>query len=262
VPELQTDDVRLHVEVDGAGEPVTVLAHGLTNSCTELAAFTPMVPGTKVRFCFRGHGHSSVAPAGAYRFADLARDLLAVADAYGATGAVGTSMGAGAITHVLGESPDRFERVVFLLPAALDVPLVEHEGYDRTARILETLEKEQAIEAILSDPDRAQLYVQAPWLRELDMVMWQDMNPIGLARAIREVVRDTAIADRELLRKVQVPVLLICREDDSIHPADLGRALADLLPRSELIVLASDQELMVSIPMLVERVSAFLVGDS
>ena len=260
MPELQTDDVTLHVEVDGAGEPVTVVAHGLTNSCTELAAFTPMVPGTKVRFCFRGHGHSGTAPAGAYRFADFARDLLAVADAYGATRAVGTSLGAGAITNVLGEDPDRFERIVFLLPAALDLPLVRHDGYERTVRILETLEREQAIEAILSDPDRVSVYAQAPWLREIDMAQWQDVNPIGLARAIREVVRDTAISDRERLRTVRAPALLICREGDSIHPAELGRVLADLLPNAELIMLASDRDLMASIPMLVERVSAFLAG--
>jgi 3-oxoadipate enol-lactonase len=260
VAELQTDDVTLHVEVDGIGDPVTVVAHGLTNSCTELAAFTPMVPGTKIRFCFRGHGHSGVAPLGAYRFADLARDLLAVADAYGATRAVGTSMGAGAITHVLGENPDRFERIVLLLPAALDTRLVEHDGFDRTARILETLEKDQAIEAILSDPDRARLYAAAPWLRELDVVLWQDMNPVGVARAIREVVRDVAISDRELLRKVAAPALLICREGDRIHPAELGRVLAGLLPNSELIVLGSDRDFMASIPRLVERVSAFLAS--
>jgi pimeloyl-ACP methyl ester carboxylesterase len=259
--ELQVDDVALHVELDGTGDPVTVVAHGLTNSCAELAAFTPMVPGTKVRFCFRGHGHSGIAPVGAYRFTDLARDLRSVADAYGATRAVGTSMGAGAITHVLGESPDRFERIVLLLPAALDVPLLEHDGFDRTARILETLEKEQAIEAILSDPERARLYAQAPWLRDLDAILWQDMNPVGLARAIREVVGDVAISDRELLRKVSAPALLICREGDRIHPAELGRVLAGLLQNAELIVLGSDRDFMASIPRLVERVSAFLTAD-
>ena len=77
-------------------QPVTVFAHGLTNSRNELAAFTPFVAGTKVRFDFRGHGLSSVPETG-YRFADFARDLDAVARAYGATRAVGTSLGAGAI---------------------------------------------------------------------------------------------------------------------------------------------------------------------
>ena len=74
MPEVVTSDVTLHVEVDGAGDPVMVLAHGLTNSCRELAALTGFVPGTKVRFCFRGHGHST-SPERGYRFADFARDL-------------------------------------------------------------------------------------------------------------------------------------------------------------------------------------------
>ena len=86
------------------------------------------------------------------------------------------------------------------------------------------------------------------------------MNPVGVARAIREVTRDVSISDRELLRKVEAPVLLICRENDAIHPAELGRILHDLLPNSELMTFASEEELIASIPMLVDRVRAFLEG--
>ena len=77
---------------------------------------------------------------------------------------------------------------------------------------------------------------------------------------IREVVRDVSISDRELLRKVDAPVLLICREGDSIHPAALGRILNELFPNSELVTLGSEEELIASIPMLVERVRSFLEG--
>ena len=121
MPEVTNGEVTLHVEVDGSGAPVTVFAHGLTNSCRELAPFTPSLTGTAVRFCFRGHGHSSTPETG-YRFADLAADLDAVARAYGATNAVGTSLGAGAIMKLLETDPTRFERIVMLLPASLDVP--------------------------------------------------------------------------------------------------------------------------------------------
>ena len=75
------DGTRLHTVVDGEGAPVTVFAHGLTNSCYELAAFTPMLPGTKVRFCFRGHAHSGTPEPGHYRFADFASDVEAVSTA-------------------------------------------------------------------------------------------------------------------------------------------------------------------------------------
>ena len=255
--EVVTHDARLHVEVDGEGEPVTVLAHGLTNSCRELAAFAPMAPGTKVRFCFRGHGHSSTPDRG-YRFADFARDLEAVAATFGATRAVGTSLGAGAICHLLARRPDRFERLVFLLPAALDLPFEHKESFLRTAELLETMPKGEAIEAILSEAGRLARYEEAPWLREFDLALWQEMNPVGVARAIREVVDDVAVEDRELLRKVEVPVLIVSREGDLIHPAELGRVLAGLMPGSELIVMSSEEELIASIPMLVEKVAGFL----
>ena len=224
MPEVRNGDVTLHVEVDGAGEPVTVLAHGLTNSCRELAPFTPSLTGTAVRFCFRGHGHSS-APERGYRFEDLGSDLDAVARAYGARNVVGTSMGAGAIMSLLEHDPARFERIVMLLPASLDLPFNNPERFDEIADLLESYPKDEAIERILATS--SERYETAPWLRELDLLLWEDMNPAGVARAIREVVRDVSISDRELLRKVEAPVLMICREGDLIHPAELGQILAN-----------------------------------
>jgi 3-oxoadipate enol-lactonase len=257
MPEVRNGDVTLHVEVDGAGEPVTVLAHGLTNSCRELAPFSPSLAGTAVRFCFRGHGHSS-APERGYRFADLASDLDTVTRAYGATNAVGTSLGAGAIMSLLEHDPARFDRIVMLLPASLDLPFRNPERFDAIADLLESFPKDEAIERILEMSQEK--YERAPWLRELDVLLWEDMNPVGVARAIREVTRDVSISDRELLRKVEAPVLLICRENDAIHPAELGRILHELLPSSELMTFASEEELIASIPMLVDRVRAFLEG--
>ena len=258
MPQIQNDDVTLHVDVDGTGAPVTVLAHGLTNSCMELAAFTPLAPGTKVRFCFRGHGHSSAPPAGSYSFADFASDLDVVARTYDATNVVGTSLGAGALVHLLGADPGRFQRLVFLLPAALDRPIGDHAMFDRTADLLETLPRPDAIEAILRESGRERNYDQNPGLREFDLLLWQDMRPEGVARSIREVVRDVAIEDRERLRAVTAPALIIAREGDVIHPAAVARALAELMPNAELVMLESEDDLMASIPMLVQRVSTFL----
>jgi 3-oxoadipate enol-lactonase len=257
---LAPDGTRLHVAVDGSGEPVTVFAHGLTNSCMELSAFTPMAPGTKVRFCFRGHGHSGTPEPGHYGFEDFAGDVDAVANAYGATRAVGTSLGQGAITRLLASTPDRFERLVFILPAALDVPLSDGavQGFERTATLLETLPTDEAVTQILDDSGRAGDYAERPWLRDVDMLLWQDLQPTGVARALREVTRDVAIADRDLLRRVETPTLVIAREGDAIHPSELGRVLAGLLPEAELIMMGSEEELYAAIPILVERVAAFL----
>jgi pimeloyl-ACP methyl ester carboxylesterase len=263
MPEVRSHDgTALHVEIDGGGEPVTVFAHGLTNSCVELAAFTPMAPGTKVRFCFRGHAHSGTPEPGHYRFGDFAYDVDAVASAYGATRAVGTSLGQGAITHLLATDPDRFERIVFILPAALDVPLTDHGRFDHVAELLETLPTDEAIARITAESSHVGEYDEKPWLRELDLFLWQDLNATGVARAIREVTRDVAIADRELLRRVTAPTMIICLERDELHPVELGHVLADIMPNSELVVIGSEQELFTQLPMLVGRVSGFLAGTA
>jgi 3-oxoadipate enol-lactonase len=239
VPEVRNDDATLFCEVEGEGQPVTVFAHGLTNNRNELAAFTPLVPGTKVRFDFRGHGRSS-SPADpkAFRFEDFARDLDAVADAFGATVAVGTSLGAGAIGNLVCREPDRFERMVWLLPAGLDLPFGLANRYHLIAEDLET-----------------------PWRLELDRVLWQHDDPDGLARAIHGAVEDWPIPNRELLRDVATPTIIVTIEGDDIHPAELGLLLSELLANAELIALGSQEELLRRIPELVARVSAFIAGN-
>jgi 3-oxoadipate enol-lactonase len=259
VPEVRTDDATIYYETDGAGEPVTVVAHGLTNNRNELAALTPLVPGTKVRFDFRGHGRSS-APATGYAFADLARDLEAVSDEVGATRAVGTSLGAGAIASLLTRRPDRFERMVWLLPAALDLPFAFRDRYEELAATLDGKSPEEAVEAVLSDPQRVASYVQTPWRFELDRLMWEHEHPDGVARAIRGAISDWPVRDREDLRKVDAPVLVICADGDAIHPAELGRILVDVFPNAELELFPDVGAMFESIPALVQRVSTFLAG--
>jgi pimeloyl-ACP methyl ester carboxylesterase len=252
------DGTRLHAEVDGTGDPVTVFGHGLTNSCMELAPFTPFAPGTKVRFCFRGHGHSGTPEVGRYGFGDYAADLRAVAGAFDATRAVGTSLGAGALARLVAEDPGRFERLVFLLPAALDEPVVGHPLSEHTAELLETLPKEEAIRRALEDSGREAAYARAPGLRAYDMLLWQDLDPVGVARAIRGIVGEVAVEDREDLRAVEAPALVIAREGDSLHPAWVGHQMVELMPNAELVMLASEEDLFASIPVLVDRVARFL----
>jgi 3-oxoadipate enol-lactonase len=252
------DGIRLHVEVDGTGDPVTVFAHGLTNSCKELSAFTPFASGTKIRFCFRGHGHSELAPEGRYGFADYAGDLDAVASAYGATRAVGTSLGAGAIARLIAEEPERFERLVFLLPAALDQTVTIAESSLRTAELLEKLPRDSAAEHLAAGSVGPEAE-QAPGVHDFDVLMWQQMDPVGIARAVRGLLGERPVADRKLLRRVRSPALVICVEGDRIHPIEVGRAMVANLANADLIELPSQNELLASIPQLVERVSRFLV---
>jgi 3-oxoadipate enol-lactonase len=259
VPEVSSGDATLHVEVDGEGDPVGILAHGLTNSCGELAQLTPLIPGTKVRFCFRGHGHSS-SPESGYRFSDFARDVAAVADEYGATYACGTSLGAGAITHLVSHAPDRFEKLVFLLPAGLDRPFRYKERMLRTARLVDGRTREEAIEAILSDPERLANYIDHPFLRDFDRQNLENLNTVGVPRAIREVIEDWPLRDREEMRRVTAPTLLICRRGDEIHPAVVGEILAGIMPHAELLMFEDGFQMYESVPAIVNRVREFVLS--
>jgi len=259
MPTITCDDVTLFYEIDGEGEPVSVIAHGLTNNRNELAALTPLVPGTKVRFDFRGHGRSG-APATGYRFADFARDIDAVASAFDATVAVGTSLGAGALGNLVCRVPDRFERMVWLLPAGLDAPFPLASRYHDLAASLNGKSPEELLAAMLGDPARVEEALRTPWRFELDKVLWEHADPTGLARAIHGVVDDHPIPDRELLRRVEIPTMILTIDGDEIHPAELGRILADLLPNAELLPFASQEELFAQIPVVVQRVGAFIAG--
>jgi 3-oxoadipate enol-lactonase len=261
MPEVRIADATLHCEVDGEGEPVTVLAHGLTNNRNELAAFTSFVPGTKVRFDFRGHGRSS-SPRTGFRFQDFARDVDAVADEFGATVAVGTSLGAGALGNLVCRVPDRFERMVWLLPAGLDLPFPLAGRYHALAGNIEGKTPEQALAAVLEDPTRTGMYLETPWRLELDRMLWEHEDVDGLARAIDGVVEDWPIPDRERLRDVRTPTLIVSIEGDELHPAEVGRILADLLPNSELIAFPSQEQLFGELPALVSRVSSFIGGNA
>ena len=104
----------------GRGRPVTLIAPGGNTDGVRRAetvqAYGAGVAGTKVSFDYQHSGH----------FASFARirreaerdaaEVLALADQYDATRAIGISRGARAIVGVLAEVPLRFERVVLLLP--------------------------------------------------------------------------------------------------------------------------------------------------
>jgi pimeloyl-ACP methyl ester carboxylesterase len=96
--------------------------------------------------------------------------------------------------------------------------------------------------------------VDQPWMQDLDRQMLQDLNPEGAPRAVREIIEDQPLDDREALREVKAPTLLICRRGDVIHPPEVGEILAEVMPNAELIMFDDGAQMFAAIPQLVERV--------
>lgn len=226
----------LEYQVLGAGDPVTLFCHGLAGSIEETRPFASGVGGTRAFLHFRGHG-ASTAPEDEWTYPALAREAVAVADTVGARQALGVSMGAGALTALVAEQPDRFSRLALVMPAVLDRP--RHAPALRRFEHLAQLVEERDVEALVA----ALLLEQPAELRDRpDVVVWTRRRARRLAgtpvgRALRALPSQTAVPDGSALRAVTADVLVLAGEDDEAHPVEVAEELAAALPHATLVVL-------------------------
>jgi pimeloyl-ACP methyl ester carboxylesterase len=249
----------LEMLVTGNGQPVTVFAPGLAAGIPDSRPLGSGVPGRKAFIQFRGHGRSS-APPGPWSYADLAGDLDAAADAVGATQALGVSLGAGALARLLVERPARFERVVFFLPAVLDVAR-SSPNRERLAALLAATASGDAerVAAVVAtevpEPLRDTAAVRA-YLRSHA----SDLLRYGLAEQLSTLVGEVPVPDVRMLARVTVPALVIGCTGDDLHPASVAERLAAALPHATLHVYDRPGVLWTARPDLRQRISGFLAA--
>ncbi|MGC4856360.1 alpha/beta fold hydrolase [Micromonospora sp. DT4] len=226
--------VQLERLVTGVGEPVTVFAHGLGNGIATTRPFGSGVAGRRLFFQFRGHGRSE-APAGPWTYLDLARDLRAIADLGGASRAFGASLGAGALCRLLSESPERFEKLVFFLPAVLDQPrLVAGERVNALLEAVESGDASAVADVVSLELPAAVRNTPAGWayLRQrLDQLLRD-----GLADGLATLAGQVPLNDATALAAVTAPALVIGCAGDDLHPVEVAEQLAAALPRATLHV--------------------------
>lgn len=234
-----------------------MFAHGLGNGIATTRPFGSGVTGRRVFFQFRGHGRSD-APPGSWDYADLARDLRAVADLEGAGRAFGASLGAGALCRLLVESPERFDRLVFFLPAVLDRPRGE-VARQRLTALLEAVESGDAsavAEVVSVELPPAVRNTPAGWayLRQrLDQLLRD-----GLASGLASLPEQVAVPSTDALAAVTAPALVIGCVGDDLHPVEVAEELAAALPAATLHVYDRPGVLWSERADLRTRISSFL----
>jgi 3-oxoadipate enol-lactonase len=244
----------------GVGEPVVVVGHGLTGSRKDFAPLAPFMPGTTVLFDFRGHGESDRPSPGAYTMDHFAADVDHVASAFEATAVVGVSLGGGATIRLLTRRPDRFDRLVFLLPARLKRSSAGRAKLLRLADLLESRPVAEVAELMVAEEEALGVFDGSPGARDRRREAILAMNLDGVPRAIRGSIDDPPLRDHAPLALVRAPALVVGQEGDPVHHASVARELAAALPNAELVMYGSPRDMLDDLVPLTQKVAEFLAG--
>lgn len=260
VPLLRTESALVEYACFGTGKPVTVFAHGVSASIPETRPLAAGIAGTRVFLHFRAHG-ASEALDGRFDYPVLAGDLRAVADATGATQALGVSMGSAALLHLLLETPGRFDRAVLFLPAILDQPR-EDVGFERLERMADLIDAEEADElaAELAE-DLPEDLRDRPHVERFVHERAETLVGTQLGALMRVLPTQTPMDDRSELARLELPVLVIGQEGDEVHPASVARDIAAELPNAQLEVFSEGSALWDDRKALRRLLADFLNGQ-
>ncbi|GAA4600796.1 pimeloyl-ACP methyl ester carboxylesterase [Actinoplanes octamycinicus] len=188
------------------------------------------------RYHQRGHGLSPGAPdPELYTWSSLAGDLLAVAGE-GPVDWAGSSMGTGTLLWAAARKPDRFRRLVLMIPPTVrDGRVASRQAYLSGAAGVEARSKDAWMTIMRGFPP-APIFADVPgW--EFDADVPEPLLPSVLRGAAR-----TDLPGDEALRAVTHPVLILAWETDPGHPVDSAELLAKVLPDARLHVSATSAD--------------------
>lgn len=222
----------------GSGSPVTLIVPGLGATSGEARLPASGLPGTRVVLTLPGHGDAEDAPADYWSYERVAEDVAEVAELVGASRAIGTSLGTGALLRLLARCPDRFAAAGLLLPGALD-SVRETPAMDAFAELAEAAEsgQRQRLRGLVAGhlPDGVDVggYVEA-----------RTETLARLPEAMRAIPRQAPLNSPEPLAAVTGRVLVLGANKDPLHAESVARAVAAAIPVAELEVLDSAAPLL------------------
>lgn len=231
---------RIAYEVTGSGPPLAY-AHGIflsREAVRNLGVFDFEAVGRGRRMLTydqRGHGHSTGRPViDDYRFENLGDDLLELMDAAGfdePMDMIGSSLGAATALHAALSRPDRFRRLVLMIPP------VAWESGEKPARQW-YLDAADAVEE-LGGPRWREQWAQQPPLpifAEFPSFSFDPDIPDDLLPAALRGVGVSDLPAHEALRTLPHPTLVVTWDTDPLHPIATAETLAAVIPDATLHV--------------------------
>ena len=186
-----------------------------------------------VRYDSRGHGASSGdAVTDHFRWPFLAEDLLSVADAVAPdrpVDALGESTGCGTLLWAVLAAPQRFRRLVLVIPPTRGQARAEQaELYTGAAEMIEVLGIE-SWQRLVAAAVPAPILQAGGWARVTRIAVKHDLLPAVLRGAAA-----SAFPDDDALSTIAQPTLILAWDTDPSHPLETAEHLAQRLPNSTL----------------------------
>lgn len=236
------DGVGLEVDVRGSG-PTLVLVHGFGGAKEDFTDHVDELARTHrvIAFDHRGHGDSDASQdPGAYTLDRLAADVLAVADAHGASTfrLLGHSMGGMVARRVVLSVPDRVESLVLMDTSPGPVPGIDGDALELAAQIagehgMTVLKELLDAHGALETPAHRRLLAQRPGYREFEDRKLERLSPVMWATLAREIRDQPDELGR--LQQVRCPTLVLVGEQDELF-LEPSRAMAAVIPGARLVV--------------------------
>lgn len=220
-----------------------VWAHGLGSSVAhedELGLFDWSVAedvARVVRYDARGHGETEVPQyyERAFRWPTMVDDMLRAAGA-GPFVAGGASMGSAVALYTALRAPRRIQGLVMAIPPrAWEGRAAAVAAYEEGARLVEARGLPAWAESLRRQPQPRIFAEELPAARDVALRHLLAMEE----KALPAVLRGAAASDlpnREEIRTIVVPTLILAWADDPSHPVSVAESLAELLVLSELEV--------------------------
>jgi pimeloyl-ACP methyl ester carboxylesterase len=187
-----------------------------------------------VRYHQRGHGLSPGTPdPDTYTWSRLAGDLLTVADEVAGDEPVdwaGSSMGTGTLLWAATVRPERFRRLVLMIPPTVrDGRTASKQAYLSGAAGVEAKGKDAWLTIMRGFP-AAPIFDDVPsWTFDADV-------PEALLPSVMRGAARTDLPSDEALRTITHPTLILAWETDPGHPVASAELLAGVLPDARLHV--------------------------
>jgi 3-oxoadipate enol-lactonase len=157
---------------------------------------------------------------------------------------------------VAADSPARFGRLVFVLPATLDRPRATPSTIEALVDAIDAGDAAEVADLVSAELPPAVRGTPAVWayLRQRVDELMRD----GLSAQLVGLPGRAALDDRAALAQVEAPALVIGCHGDDTHPVEVAQELAAALPNAALHVYDHPGLLWTARTDLRSRISAFL----